>query len=238
MVFTIDTLLFQVLPYVPVALFIIEAIRRYRQRPFSYSSLSSQFLEGDRLFIGSVPWHYGILFVLGGHLFAFLFPRELIAFGSVPWRLLILEVTALIGGLVSLIGLVELTIRRLTRDRIRAVTNVMDLVVLGVLLTQVGLGVYIALTMRWGSMWFATIMAPYLKSVLLLQPNVDLVSVLPWVIKLHIVGAYVFLAILPYSRLVHMLVWPVHYLFRRPQVVIWNAEPGSLRSTGEPERGG
>lgn len=226
---TLDMLLFQVLPYVPVALAILEGLRRYRQRPFSYSSLSSQFLESDRLFMGSVPWHYGILFVLTGHLVAFLFPRELMAFGSVPWRLLVLEVSALIGGFISLIGLVELTARRLTNARVRAVTSVMDIVVLVVLLIQVGLGVSIALTHRWGSMWFATILAPYLQSVLMLRPDAGIVSVLPWTIKAHIVGAYVFLAILPYSRLVHLLVLPLQYLWRPPQVVVWNAAPGSLR---------
>lgn len=230
---TLDILLFQILPYVPIVLFIIEGIRRYRQRPFSYSSLSSQFLEGERLFMGSVPWHYGILFVLTGHLVAFLFPRELLAFGSVPWRLLVLEVTALIGGLVSLVGLVELTVRRIADPRIRAVTSPMDLAVLAVLLIQVGFGVTIALSHRWGSMWFATILAPYLQSVVLLRPNADLVSVLPWTIKVHIVGASVFLAILPYSRLVHVLVFPLQYLWRRPQLVIWNARPGSLRTTSQ-----
>lgn len=230
---TLDILLFQVLPYVPIVLFVVEGLRRYRQRPFSYSSLSSQFLEGDRLFMGSVPWHYGILFVLLGHLVAFLFPRELMAFGSVPWRLLVLEVCALTGGLVSLIGLIELTARRFTNARVRAVTSPMDVAVLVVLLVQVGLGVSIALSHRWGSMWFATILAPYLQSVLMLRPNVDVVAVLPWTIKAHIVGAYVFLALLPYSRLVHLLVLPVQYLWRRPQVVIWNAEPGSLRRPGD-----
>ncbi len=227
---TLDNVLFQFLPYVPLALFLIEGVRRYRQRPFSYSSLSSQFLEGDRLFMGSVPWHYGILFVLTGHLIGFLFPRELIALGSTPWRLLIIEVSGLIGGLLSLVGLIELTARRFTNDRIRVVTSPMDIVVLVVLLTQVGLGVYIALMHRWGSMWFATALAPYLWSVLSFRPDVALVSVLPWAIKSHIVGAFVFLAILPYSRLVHLLVWPIHYLFRRPQVVIWNTERGRTAS--------
>lgn len=223
---TLDILLFQILPYVPLALFVFEGVRRYRQRPFSYSSLSSQFLESDRLFMGSAPWHYGILFVLAGHLLAFLFPREFIALGGAPWRLLIIEVSALIGGVLSLIGLIELTTRRLTNARIRAVTSPMDVAVLVVLLAQVGLGVYIALMHRWGSMWFATAMAPYLWSVFTLRPDIGLVSVMPWAIKAHIVGAFVFLAILPYSRLVHLLVWPVHYLVRRPQVVIWNTERG------------
>ena len=99
----LDPLLFAVLPYMAFFTFFLGTIQRYRQRTFSYSSLSSQFLENQRHFWSLVPFHYGILIVIAGHLVAFLFPRELLAFNSVPIRLYILEVTALIFGLSSLV---------------------------------------------------------------------------------------------------------------------------------------
>jgi len=52
---------------------------------------------------------------------------------------------------------------------------------------------------------------------------------LPWGIKAHILGAFVFLALLPFSRLAHLLVVPWAYLWRQPQLVIWNRCPGSAR---------
>jgi len=221
----LNVLLFQVFPYVALAVHLVESIRRYRQVRFSYSSLSSQFLEGERLFLGSVPWHYGILLVLGGHLVAFLFPRELLGFNSAPVRLYIIEVAALAGGLISLIGLVNLIMRRVRYPRIRAVTSLMDIFILAVLLVQVGLGVYIAASLRWGSNWYAIALVPYLRSLFAFQPDISLVQVMPLAVKLHIVGAYVVLTLLPFTRLVHFLVVPLQYIGRPPQVVIWNRDP-------------
>ena len=98
----------------------------------------------------------------------------------------------------------------------------MDVVVLVVLLLQVLLGVYTALFYRWGSSWYATSAVPYLRSLFLLQPDLRMIAPLPMAVKAHIVNAFVFLAILPFSRLVHMLVVPVQYLWRPYQIVIWN----------------
>lgn len=221
----LDVVLFQLFPYVAVFIMVFESIRRYVQRRFSYSSLSSQFLEGNQLFAGSVPWHYGILWVLTGHLVAFLFPRELLAFNSVPVRLFILEISALVGGLLALIGIANLCVRRLRNSRVRAVTTTMDIVILVVLLAQTGLGVYIATSLRWGSNWYAIVMVPYLRSLLAFQPDIATVAVLPLAVKAHILGAFIFFALLPFSRLVHLLVPPLQYLRRPPQVVIWNRDP-------------
>jgi len=223
----LDVILFQLFPYVAVAVAVVEAARRYWQKGFSYSSLSSQFLEGKQLFVGSVPWHYGLLVVLMGHLVAFLFPRHLLAWNNVPVRLYVLEVSALACGLLTLSGLVILAVRRLWFPRIRAVTSAMDVIILLVLLIQVGLGVYIALTLRWGSSWYAVALVPYLRSLFALRPDLALLTPLPWVVKLHVLGAFVFLALLPFSRLVHLLVVPWQYLWRRPQLVLWNRRPGS-----------
>ena len=41
----LDLLLFAVLPYVALFVFFLVTITRYRTRPFTYSSLSSQFLR-------------------------------------------------------------------------------------------------------------------------------------------------------------------------------------------------
>lgn len=218
----LDNLLYIIFPYAAFTLAVVISIQRFFKRGFTYSSLSSQFLEGDELFYGSVPWHIGILIVLTGHVVGFAIPRQVLWWNAVPARLYILETTALLFGLLALIGVVSLIIRRLTSPRIRAVTSVMDIVVLVVLLVQVGLGVYIALFYRWGSSWYATSAVPYLRSLFLLQPDLKMIAPLPMAVKAHIVNAFVFLAILPFSRLVHMLVVPVHYLWRPYQIVIWN----------------
>ena len=73
-----DYLLFVVFPYTSLAIFLIGSIYRYKNRAFSVSSLSSQFLEGKKLFLGSQLFHWGLLILFFGHLIAFLFPASVL----------------------------------------------------------------------------------------------------------------------------------------------------------------
>ncbi|MEZ5344231.1 MAG: respiratory nitrate reductase subunit gamma [Pyrinomonadaceae bacterium] len=217
-----EYLLYIFLPYMAVSILIVVSVYRFRTNRFSYSSLSSQFLEGDELFYGSVPWHIGIIGALTGHLIGLLFPWQVLWFNSVPIRLYILEITGLIFGLMALIGVVSLFWRRIRTAKIWAVTSVMDMVVLALLVGQVFLGVYIALFYRWGSSWYAASLVPYLRSLFFFQPDLALIAPMPLMVKLHIVGAFLILLVFPFSRLVHMFSIPITYLWRPYQVVQWN----------------
>jgi nitrate reductase gamma subunit len=105
----------------------------------------------------------------------------------------------------------------------------MDVVVLLLLLAQVALGIYTAVFYRWGSSWYAASAVPYLRSLFTLQPDVTMIAPLPLAVKLHILNAYLLVAVFGFSRLVHMLVVPVHYLWRPYQVVIWNWNRKKIR---------
>jgi len=226
-----DTVLLVVFPYVAVVVFVVGVLYRRSRRGFTVSSLSSQFLEGRTLFWGSIPFHFGILVLFLGHLFALLLPRTLLAWNGAPVRLLVLEATALVFGLTTLVGLGALMIRRFTRPRIRAVTDRMDVVIELLLLTQLVLGVWIALGYRWGSSWAAADLAPYILSLVTLAPETDAIFTMPWVIKLHVVGGFAILFMIPFSRLVHLVVAPLDYLVRPYQQVIWNWNPRTIRDT-------
>lgn len=225
---------FIALPYIAIAVFFVGSIYRYKTSPFQYSSLSSQFLEGKKLFWGSIPFHFGIIVVFFGHLTAFMFPKTLLAWNSQPIRLIILEVTGFIFGLSLIIGLILLFIRRITTARIKAVTNSMDLIVELLLITQAILGCWIALGYRWGSSWFASDLSPYLWSIVNFNPEITAVKAMPLVIQLHIIGAFIILLLIPFTRLVHFLVVPLHYLFRPYQKVIWNWDRKSIRDPETP----
>ena len=225
----LDTFLLAYFPYIAVVVFVIGLAYRYRQKGFTVSSLSSQFLEGKSLFWGTIPFHIGILAVLLGHLFAFLLPEALLAWNSVPLRLMILEGSALVFGLATLIGLAGLIIRRFTNVRIRTVTTKMDVAIELLLLAQVVLGVWIALGYRWGSSWFASDLTPYLWSLVSLSPETAAVAAMPWVVKLHVIGAFLLLFMVPFSRLAHIFVAPFHYIVRPYQQVIWNWNRKSIR---------
>ncbi len=221
-----DVLLFGALPYLAIGLMLVVSIQRYRRDGFTVTSLSSEFLESKWLFWGSVPFHLGILLVFFGHLIGFLVPRSVMAWNAVPMRLLILETTGLMAGLLCLVGLVVLVVRRMVDARLRAVTSRVDLAVYVILLFQVVTGLWIALGYRWGSAWYTAVLVPYLRSLFWLQPDVKVMADLPLVVRLHVIGAFTLFATFSATRLVHMLVAPIPYLWRSVQVVIWNRRRG------------
>lgn len=217
----LDVFLFGALPYVAMTVFFIVTIQRYRQDSFAYSSLSSQFLENRQHFWSLVPFHYGLLVVLLGHIVAFLMPRSILAWNARPARLYVLEVAALICGILTVVGLLMALARRSRSNKVRGVTTTSDWLLYAILLFQVTTGVLMAVFVGWGSSWFAAAISPYLWSLVKLQPEINFVIGLPWLVKLHIVSAWVLIGFFPFTRLVHVLVVPNQYLWRRTQVVRW-----------------
>jgi nitrate reductase gamma subunit len=110
----------------------------------------------------------------------------------------------------------------------------MDIAIELLLLSQIVLGCWIALGYRWGSSWFAADLSPYLWSIFALDPQIEAVSAMPWVIKLHIVGAFTIVLLIPFTRLAHFLVAPVHYLWRPYQVVMWYWDRKRIRRPEAP----
>lgn len=230
----LNVFLFVGLPYIAMIVFLVGTIVRYRSSGFKVSSLSSQFLEGRRLFWASIPFHFGILVVFSGHLIAFLIPRGLLAWNANPVRLIVLEVAAFAFGISVLVGLVGMLWRRLNDARVMMVTTGMDVIVELMLLIQASLGLYIGYAERWGASWFAADLTPYLRSLFMLSPDIVAVSAMPIGIKLHIITAFLIFAIFPFTRLMHILVAPLHYLSRPYQRVIWNWDRRAIRNPRSP----
>jgi len=219
--FYLDTFLFAILPYMVAITFFPVTIVRYVARGFTYSSLSSQFLENQQHFWGLVPFHYGILVVTGGHIVAFLLPRQLLAWNSQPLRLYVLEISALIFAALALVGLCAAVARRFTVRKVRQVTSTRDWVLFALLVAQIATGIGVAIFHPWGSSWFAAAVTPYLWSLARLSPDLAAVSAMPLLVKVHIVTAFLVVGYFPFTRLVHVLVVPNPYLWRKPQVVRW-----------------
>mgnify|MGYP002725485916 CR=1 FL=1 len=217
----LELLLYGIYPYVALSVFVIFSLNRFINHKFSYSSLSSQFLENKTHFWGLVPFHYGLIFVLSGHLVAFLLPAQILAWNSNITRLYILEISAFIGGILTLVGMITIFYRRLKYPRIKVVTSNMDWIILGLILLQVSAGLWTAIFHSWGSSWFAGSAAPYLWSIFQLSPDIGYIVPLPLIPRLHIIGAWSILLLFPFSRLVHVLVVPNPYLWRKPQMVRW-----------------
>lgn len=218
-----DYFLFVGLPYIALFSLIVGVIYRFRSNQYSISSLSSQFLEKEKLLWGSVPWHIGIIVILLGHIVAFTVPSFLHALVSNVRILYTFEAIGLTFALFALCGLVILFIRRLRNARIQAVTSNMDLVVLSLLTVQILLGILTSTLFRWGASWSTHTLAPYMQSIFLFRPDITYVTNMPLIVKLHIANAWLIILLTPFSRLVHIFALPLEYLFRLPQIVVWNS---------------
>lgn len=213
-------LLFVIFPYLAALTAVMVTVYRAIYRPFTISSLSSQLLERRKLYWGSISFHWGIILILLGHLAAVFFPNTLLAWNSKPVRLYLLELSGAALAIWALGGLFILAWRRFSDRRIRVVTSPMDWVVLLLLLAAVITGLWTATAYRFGSYWFPGIFTPYLWSLVTLQPQADLVAPLPFVIKLHVFNFFLLLAVFPFSRLVHIVTYPLGYLIRPWQIVL------------------
>jgi len=162
-----DMLLFGGLPYVALVVFMIGTIYRYGHG-FKYSSLSSQILETEKLFSASLSFHIGIIMIFLGHLLGFFFPSIFSSLGG--GTLVLLETLGVVFGVLAIIGLVLLFVRRHTNDRIKVVTNKMDTLIEALLIVQFIIGVWIAIGSKWGLAWFASDMVPYLYSIFTFHP--------------------------------------------------------------------
>ncbi len=221
-----DNFLFIAFPYIALILAFGVGIYRHVRRPYTYSSLSSEILEKRKLFWGSVPFHYGLTLILLAHLLAAFLP------GAAGWllgdanRRLILEVTGIALGFYTFFGLVVLIIRRLApKSPVKAVTTYMDGLILFVLLVQIGSGVVIAIFDRWGGLWYLHTAVPWFWSMAALHPDISTVVALPAFVKLHFVVGFLVILLFPFSRLVHLVMFPLQFLWRPHQVVIWNRRP-------------
>ncbi len=196
----LDTFFFSMFPYIIIFTFLLVTIQRYRAKAYTFSSLSSQFLENKQHFWAMVPFHYGIIAVLAAHFVWFLVPDTVLWWNRVPARLYVMEIAMFIFGLMTLIGLINIIIRRQTNSMAKVVTSKADWWVLGFLTIQVVTGLYIAYFYRWGSSWFAASLTPYLWSVIKLSPDLTYISAMPFMVKAHIVSAYSIILLFPFTH--------------------------------------
>lgn len=217
-----DELLFVAIPYAAVLIAAVMTVYRYRNNRFSYSSMSSQLLENSVLSWASVAWHYAILLILAVHVLAALFPGAWAALLGGQFRLYVIEITGMGLALLAIIGMGLFIVRRLVNPRVRVVTTRGDWVLLVALLAQVILGFVTAFAYRWGGLWYLHTAAPWLESLVRLSPDTAAVAALPWLVKLHFVGGFAIIALIPFTRLIHVLTIPIEYLWRPYRVVVWN----------------
>lgn len=219
------TLLLVGLPYAAILLFAAGVAWRAR-RGVTITSMSSQILESRLLVWGAVPFHLGIVIVVFGHLVPLLIPGPWQRIVSHRPALLTIESIGMGAAMLTVIGLAVLLARRLGAAAVRASSRVADVVIIVLLIAQALMGLFIATAHRWGAVWSARTTTPYLWSVFALRPEPSFVAGLPLLVTLHVALAWAIVALIPFTRLIHMFLFPLQYLWRRPQKVVWLTERG------------
>ena len=219
----LNSFIFVVLPYAALALLIFVTPYRYFSNRLTWSAYSTQFLERKTLFWGINPWHYGIIPVLAAHLIGIIAPGPMKAFLGNQQTLAAVESIGLALGLFALFGCVVLLLRRVNAPMLKKVTFTSDWVLLLLLAIQAGTGVYISIFMRWGSQWYLHTAVPYFWSLVTFTPQVDYLADFPLVLKIHAAGAFLIVALLPFTKLVHLLYNPSAFLTGPPILYRWRS---------------
>lgn len=227
------TLIWAVLPYVALTLLIAGTVWRYRYDKFGWTTRSSQVYESKLLNIASPAFHYGILFVLVGHVMGLFVPEswtDAVGLKEHGYHLLSLF-GGTAAGLLAVAGIALLLYRRRTNTPVFRATTRNDKLMYAVLLAAIIMGMWAKLTnssVSSGYNYRETI-APWARSIFTFQPDVDAMVGVPLTFQLHAVIGMTLIALVPFTRLVHMFSAPVQYLFR-PYVVYRS------RGTGESGR--
>ena len=219
----LNVFIFVVLPYVALAMFLFVTPYRYFSNRLTWSAYSTQFLEQKALYWGSNPWHYGIIPVVLAHFMGVIAPGSMRAILANQQVLILLESVGLGLGLFALFGCLVLLVRRAQTPLLKPLTSPADWGLLLLLTLQAATGVYMGLFMRWGSQWYLHTAVPYFHSLLVFDPQVGYVSDVPVVFKLHSAGAFLILALLPFTKLVHLLYLPIGFLKDPPILYRWQS---------------
>ena len=214
-----DFLLWVVLPYVCVTVFVVGHVWRYRRDQYGWTARSTQLFEQRLLRVGSLLFHFGILFVIGGHVLGILIPRSWtdgvgISHEVYHWISVVMGGAA---GVAVSVGFAILVARRLSVARVRAATLRSDLVLYPVLALTIAFGM---LATVWGNAAdryeYRETVSPWFRGIFLLQPQESLMTSAPFVFQAHAVTAFLLFAVWPFTRLVHVWSVPIAYVGRPP----------------------
>jgi nitrate reductase gamma subunit len=233
---TSDILLWVVVPYVSIAILVLGTVYRRRYDKFGWTTRSSQLYESDILRWGSPMFHVGILLVLVGHIGGLLVPKSWT--GALGVSESAYHATAVgvgsAAGLLTLLGLAILIARRRLVGPVFTATTRNDkaMYLLLVLVILLGLWTTVRVNTTGGGYDYRESVSPWFRSLFTFQPRPELMTGVPLALQLHVLAAWVLIAIWPFTRLVHAFSLPIGYL-TRPYVVYRSRDPRPARGRAD-----
>jgi nitrate reductase gamma subunit len=216
--------LFNVYPYICLAVFLMGSLARFDRDQYTWKTDSSQMLRARQLRWGSNLFHVGILFLFFGHAIGLLTPKIFYIWAiTAPQKQLLAILAGGVAGAVCFVGLTLLLHRRIFDPRIRLTSHRTDLAVLVILWVQLAIGL-LTLPFSWGHRADAAamlVLADWAQRLVTFRPDATALMTIDWPFKVHLVLGMTIFLLFPFSRLVH--VWSgfasLAYLLRPYQLV-------------------
>jgi len=177
-----DRVLFDIAPYIAALIFLVGTFSRTPGEPRA-------LFRGHRLAA------LALFLLLAGHAAMWMAPALLLAWSQSVTRVIAAEVVMFLLGVAAAIGVARLIFASL---RARSTVPLADTILLGVLAVAVVSGLVLAARYRWASTWSAVTLTPYVRSLVALQPDAQLLA-LPYLIKLHVFSGIALMGVLPFS---------------------------------------
>ena len=199
--------LFNVYPYICLAVFLLGSLVRFDRDQYTWKSDSSQLLRAGQLRWGSNLFHVGVLFLFFGHSFGMLTPHFLYeSFITAGAKQMMAMASGGLFGVLGLIGVSLLLHRRLSDPRIRINSKTSDIVLLWLLWAQLVLGLAtIPLSAQHLDGGMMMKLAEWAQRIVTFRSGAaELLTETGWLFQTHMfLGMTIFL-IFPFTRLVHV----------------------------------
>lgn len=216
----VSLFLWVIVPYILLTIMVVGLLYRFAFRPLTWVAPSTEIFEKKRLRWGSVLFHWGIILAFFGHVMGIVIPRsihDMLGISDRAYHFFAIWGGGLVG-VVVVIGLILLLIRRLTVPKVKQHAAFADYLSLVMLLIVAGTGTYMSLiynTTVFAYEYRATI-GPWFRSLLMFQPKYQLMETVPPSFQFHVLSAFVLFAAIPFTKLVHMFSFPLRYPARSP----------------------
>lgn len=217
----LDTFLWVVFPYICLTVFAVGHFWRYRYDKFGWTTRSSQLYESRLLRLGSPLFHFGILFVLLGHVMGLGIPKpwtEFVGISEGMYHLMAVSIGS-VAGVCTVVGMAILIYRRRTVGAVFSATTRMDKTMYVFLGTVIVLGLVNTVVANvFGHYDYRESVSVWFRGIFWFSLRPELMAAAPIGFQLHALAAFALLALWPFTRLVHVFSAPLGYV-TRPYIV-------------------
>lgn len=207
--------LFTYLPYLAGGIFLAAVFYRIARSGNTVQAFSTQFLSNDwMLKWGSNLFHFGIVMVFMGHIFGLLAPEW-----SYDWLItneqkrLLAIIMGSAFGIVTLAGIILLTIRRFTNPLLRCNSHFADYFFVTLILLQVVTGMLGTCSTIQNDLQHYMNLDRWAQGLFIFMPDSwQYLTAASLVHKIHILMGFTMVIIFPFTKFMHMVAVPVRYI--------------------------